>query len=53
MQTQLGHHHTLQEALELAVNREAVGAAFSSDLSGPGPVKGAVGPECPSQEKLA
>lgn len=53
IQTQLAHPRTLQEALELAFEREAVGAAVSSDLSGTGPVARAMVPECPSQEKPA
>lgn len=53
IQTQLAHPRSLQEALELAVEREAVGAAVSSDLSGAGPVARAAVPECPSQEKPA
>lgn len=53
IQTQLAHPHSLQEALELAMEREAVGAAAASDLNGGGPVARALVPEDSAQEKPA
>lgn len=49
IQTQLAHLHTLKEVLELALEREAVGAATESDHSGSGPVVRTVVQECPDQ----
>lgn len=53
IQTQLAHPCTLQEALELALEREAVGAAAENDHNGAGPVVRAVVKESPGQEKPA
>lgn len=53
IQTQLAHPRSLQEALELAVEREAVGVATGSDTGGGGPVVRTVVPEGPGQEKPA
>lgn len=53
IQTQLAHPRSLQEALEMAVEREAVGAAAASDLVESGPVARAMVPEVPVQEKPA
>lgn len=53
IQTQLAHPRTLQEALELALEREVVGGTVESDHAGAGPVVRAVVQECPGQEKPA
>ncbi|KAL7868739.1 hypothetical protein SRHO_G00101230 [Serrasalmus rhombeus] len=51
MQTQLAHPCTLQEALELALEREAVGAAAESYHVGAAPAVRAVAQVRPGQEK--
>lgn len=53
IQTQLAHPCTLQEALEMAMEREAVGAAAASDLAGGHHVVRTVMPEGPDHEKPA
>ena len=53
IQTQLAHPHTLQEALELALEREIVGGARESDHAGGGPVVRTVAQEGSGQEKPA
>lgn len=53
IQTQLAHPRTLQEALELALEREAVGAATESDHVRSGPVVSTAVQEGPGQEKPA
>ena len=53
IQTQLAHPRTLQEAMELALEREAVGAAAESDHVGAGPVVRSAMQEGPGQEKPA
>lgn len=47
IQTQLAHPHTLKEALELALEREAVGAAAGDGQVESSPVVRAVVQECP------
>lgn len=53
IQTQLAHPRTLQEALELALEREVIGEASQSDHVGSSPVVRAAVQEGPGQEKPA
>ena len=53
IQTQLAHPCTLQEALELALEREVVGGASESDFNGGSHVVRSVVQEGPGQEKPA
>ena len=53
VQTQLMHPSTLQEALELALEREIVGGAVETNHAGGGPVVRTVVQEGSSQEKPA
>ena len=53
IQTQLAHPRTLQEALELALEREVVGGAAESDHAAGSPVVRTVVQEGPGQEKPA
>ncbi|KAI3366468.1 hypothetical protein L3Q82_000601 [Scortum barcoo] len=53
IQTQLAHLSTLQEALELALEREVVGGTAESNHTGSGPVLRTVVQESPGQEKPA
>lgn len=53
IQTQLAHPHTLQEALELALEREAVGGDAQNDHIGDGPVVRTAVQEGPGQDKPA
>ena len=53
IQTQLAHPRTLQEALELALEREVVGGTAQSYNGGDSPVVRAVAQEGPDQDKPA